>query len=182
MSEGPRRRLNLLTILGLGITTAGIAMIALAPAEERLPNDAPGPPHFAHRPTLTQVDCDQERSLRSPGDEATASIEFVNQRSKSTRIYRLDPTGNREHIDVLPPYRSSEYLGYVNDAWLVATEEDYCLSIFIPREAQGTAVISSSAPSQAASTDGWQTASFIVTAAGLVVAILSWVVPNPRKA
>jgi hypothetical protein len=191
-----KRRPNRWTLLGLAVAAVGLVGVFLSNSLY----DSP-PADLAPATTAGSISganpCSQASSLQSQEAQVATRIEIINQSSKVILIYWIDYDGAYQFYGNLGPGQSKLFNTFLTHPWLITDPAGTCLSIFFPSQEHTQAVVGTSDSAEAPagdvtaaplrteerSADPLQTASFVVTALGLAVAVLSWLAPAPfRKA
>jgi hypothetical protein len=189
-----KRRPNRWTLLGLAVTAAGLVGVFLPNASYDSPDGSWVPATtMALADRLNPITCSQAGSLRSREAKVATRIEIINQSSRVILIYWVDYEGEYKFYGNLGPTQSKVFDTFLTQPWLITDPVGNCLSIFFPDPKFTQAVVSdpgegrtedvttASLRTQGSSSDPLQTASFVVTALGLAVAVLSWLAPTPFR-
>lgn len=89
--------------------------------------------------TLTPMACAQEGSIQSTPGDAT-SIRFLNSTQSRAIVYRLDEVGIRQFIRELAPYEGFLHMTETTHPFVVTTDRNECLGIFMGTTNMGRAI------------------------------------------
>ena len=92
--------------------------------------------------TLSAMACAQEGSIQSSPGDPTA-IQFLNSTQSGVIVYRLDEAGLRQFIRELQPYEGFLHMTETTHPFVVTTDTNVCLGIFMGATNMSRAVVRS---------------------------------------
>jgi len=92
---------------------------------------------------LEPLSCDEEDNLRSMGREISTSIQVVNKKASTVKVYWLDYQGKRQHRFDVRPNETVNHTTFVSHPFVVTLGDGRvsCLGIFLPREEAGIIIL-----------------------------------------
>ncbi len=82
-------------------------------------------------PGLPEVECRQEGVLTSTASTTPSIVTFHNDSGEVRRLYWLDTAGDRYFLLEYAPGQVEDWNSFVTHAFLVADEQDQCITIFV---------------------------------------------------
>ena len=95
------------------------------------------------RAHVANAKCPGEESLRSQEGKISTAITFLNQGSVPVSIYWVDYQGARKFYSKLEPGQRYRQQTFLTHPWIVTSEGNDCLRVFMP---QATEIVASIAP------------------------------------
>jgi len=117
---------------GTSTTVTASRAVVAAPSTTRKPT-----------PPVTGSSCDSERELRSESGDVATTVEFMNESSRTVKVFWLDYSGTRVYYSTLSPRASIVQPTYVTHPWVVTDSNNDCIMVHVARAAKTVVTIDS---------------------------------------